>query len=139
MFCPICRTEYVEGVTECADCGVELVESLPEEESFDTEYIDHEPVLGTYNPGDVALLKSVLDSAGITYYFDGDAVNPMRTYVEPAWLYVKSDQVEEARDLIDGLELTYITSPPKDDEEYEDEDIDYDEEPEDDDDYIEEE
>jgi hypothetical protein len=28
-FCPNCRTEYVPGVTRCADCGVALVDHLP--------------------------------------------------------------------------------------------------------------
>ena len=28
MWCPKCRCEYVEGITECPDCHVELVESL---------------------------------------------------------------------------------------------------------------
>ena len=30
-WCPKCRNEYVEGITTCADCGVELVAELPEE------------------------------------------------------------------------------------------------------------
>ena len=47
MWCPKCRCEYVEGITECPDCHVELVESLDdidaeentgdEEGSADTE------------------------------------------------------------------------------------------------------
>lgn len=28
MWCPNCKNEYVEGITECADCGVPLVDSL---------------------------------------------------------------------------------------------------------------
>ncbi|MCM1569848.1 MAG: hypothetical protein NC081_10435 [Roseburia sp.] len=27
-WCPICKNEYQEGITKCADCGVELVEQL---------------------------------------------------------------------------------------------------------------
>lgn len=34
-WCPNCKNEYVEGITICADCGAELVESL--EESQDHE------------------------------------------------------------------------------------------------------
>ena len=30
-WCPKCRNEYVEGITICADCGSELVETLPQE------------------------------------------------------------------------------------------------------------
>lgn len=29
-FCPRCKTEYIEGVGECSDCNVPLVEELPE-------------------------------------------------------------------------------------------------------------
>lgn len=32
MFCPLCRYEYKEGIKICADCKVELVPELPEEE-----------------------------------------------------------------------------------------------------------
>lgn len=32
MFCPDCKCEYIRGVTECADCGVPLVESLESQE-----------------------------------------------------------------------------------------------------------
>ena len=30
MWCPNCKNEYVPGVTHCADCGVDLVETLEE-------------------------------------------------------------------------------------------------------------
>lgn len=30
-WCPKCRNEYVEGMTVCAECGVDLVDELPEE------------------------------------------------------------------------------------------------------------
>ncbi len=30
-WCPKCKNEYVEGITVCADCGVPLVDELPEE------------------------------------------------------------------------------------------------------------
>lgn len=33
MWCPICKNEYVKGITKCADCGVSLVDSLPTDSS----------------------------------------------------------------------------------------------------------
>ena len=30
-WCPNCKTEYREGFTHCADCGAELVPTLPDE------------------------------------------------------------------------------------------------------------
>jgi hypothetical protein len=32
MFCPVCRLEYRPGFTQCSDCGVALVEQLPDKE-----------------------------------------------------------------------------------------------------------
>jgi hypothetical protein len=29
MFCPVCKTKYRPGFTKCADCGVDLVATLP--------------------------------------------------------------------------------------------------------------
>lgn len=31
MYCPECKSEYLEGVTHCIDCGAELVEFLDED------------------------------------------------------------------------------------------------------------
>ncbi len=31
MYCPKCRTQYIENIKECSDCQVPLVEELPEE------------------------------------------------------------------------------------------------------------
>jgi hypothetical protein len=31
MYCPKCRTQYIENIKECSDCQVLLVEKLPEE------------------------------------------------------------------------------------------------------------
>jgi hypothetical protein len=30
MFCPVCKSEYRDGFTKCSDCGVDLVNRLPE-------------------------------------------------------------------------------------------------------------
>lgn len=39
-WCPICRNEYREGITECADCHVPLVDELPPEEGKSQDVFD---------------------------------------------------------------------------------------------------
>jgi hypothetical protein len=108
MFCPQCKMEYVEGITRCPDCEVDLVRELPAESG--PEYVDYEMILATYNQTDIALIKDVLESAGITYYFTGE----LFTYVEPlastAKLMVRRDQAEQARELLKDLDLAYTAA-----------------------------
>ncbi len=40
MWCPKCKNEYVPGITQCADCGVALVESLEAYEAAEKEASD---------------------------------------------------------------------------------------------------
>ncbi|MCP5107524.1 MAG: hypothetical protein GY950_29320 [bacterium] len=38
MFCPKCKCEYIEGVTECIDCHIPLVHELTPEKESGPEY-----------------------------------------------------------------------------------------------------
>jgi hypothetical protein len=69
MFCPECGAEYREGYTECADCGVALVDTSPAES-------DHPegPFMTVFETADASLLpvvESLLDSADIPYLIQG--------------------------------------------------------------------
>jgi hypothetical protein len=87
----------------------------------DEDYLEQEPILSTYNPADVAAIKAVLEDADISYHFEGDIPTTSNTYLEPARLFVNHDQIEEARELIDDLELSYMSlSPDEDPLEYDD-------------------
>ena len=110
MFCPNCGGEYREGFTECADCHVALVLEPPPPPP-EPEYVEYEPVLATYNPGDIAVIKAVLESEGITYFFDGEFFNMVRPLVRPANLLVRKDQVQKAREAVKGLKLAYFALP----------------------------
>ena len=106
MFCPKCRTEYHEGFSVCADCDSDLVDELPPEEVPEfTEYVE---VLGTYNPADVALIKSILDAENITYYFNAEHFMCVGPLAEPARLRVRKDEAEKAKELLQGLNLSVI-------------------------------
>jgi hypothetical protein len=99
MFCPNCRTEYIEGITVCADCGAELVASLTPE-SHESELV---AVLETRDLAIVALAKSILDEAGIEYVAKGEL--PMEQLaVGPMEIQVDKNDAEQARNLLADLE-----------------------------------
>lgn len=101
MFCPNCKAEYQEGFYICADCNIDLVDVLPPEPEI--EFVKYEEVMGTYNQADIAMIKSLLDSENITYYFNAEHFMTVRPLSEPARLMVKHDEVEIAKDLLKGL------------------------------------
>jgi len=128
MICPKCLAEYVEGIKVCADCGIDLVAGVSADDmagedrrdasgrnfapsmAGDIEWGDFEEILTTFNAGDIAFIKSVLDAEGIDYYFLGEFFNYMEPLAQPARLMVRKDQVEQARDLLDDLSLEYTVS-----------------------------
>lgn len=107
MFCPKCRAEYREGFTECADCKIPLVSVLPPEPK--PEYVEYVEVLSTFNVGDIAIIKAILDSEKVIYYFKGDQLQLMRPMAEPARLMVKKGDVQKAIEILKNLKLNYMT------------------------------
>ena len=106
MFCPQCRTEYREGFYTCTDCGVSLVSELPPEPA--TEYLEFEEILTSLSSSDVAMIKSLLDSEGITYYFRGES---SYSFAPPTRLMVQKDRADEAREILEGLETSEGLTP----------------------------
>lgn len=109
MFCPECRAEYGESYTQCADCGAALVAQLPPEPTF--KYVDYEQVLSTFNLGYIALMKSILDSEGLTYFFKGEHSLLIPHSIEPARLMVRTDEAQKAREMLQDLEPSSEPSP----------------------------
>lgn len=72
------------------------------------ELSDYMHLMSTYNTGDVAFIKSLLDAEGLSYYFQGEHFSVLRPLVEPARLLVENKDVEKAEDLLEGLELNYF-------------------------------
>ena len=106
MFCPKCKAEYREGFYTCADCNVDLVKELPPEKK--PEFVDYEEVLFTYNPADIAMIKSILDAEGITYFVKGEHFTYVSPLADPVRLMVKKEQVVEAKSLLKELNLSYM-------------------------------
>lgn len=113
MFCPNCRAEYVKGIVECADCRVPLVRERPPEKEI--EIPEFEKILTLFNVGDIAVIRSVFDSAEIEYIFDGENFNLVDPMIQPARLFVKASQAETAKELLKGMNLHYWSLSTRDD------------------------
>lgn len=105
MFCPKCGAEYREGFTHCADCSVDLVNDEPAANEDHLQYVSMVEVFSTYNPGDIAVIKSILDGEGIHYYFQGENTNLMVGGGAYARLLVEADQVDRVKDILKELEF----------------------------------
>lgn len=125
MFCPKCGAEYKRGIIKCADCDVPLVEKLPDKpthkkkEKHRRPDIKYKELLITFNAGEVAFVKSVLDNADIDYYFQGELFQMVRPFADPARLMVREDQVEEAMKLLKELDFGLMGPSAKQEEEME--------------------
>jgi hypothetical protein len=106
MFCPACKAEYVEGVTFCPDCQVSLVADLPDPTAESP--IEFEDVLSTYNQGDIAMLKSLLDDAEIEYHFKTEFFNQFEPLIQPAVLAVRKDQIAGVRKMLEGMKFSFL-------------------------------
>jgi len=69
MFCPLCKAEYRQGITTCADCEVALIPSLSAENS--PARSARGPLVPLWEGDDLALhtsLLEALDAAKIPYF-----------------------------------------------------------------------
>jgi hypothetical protein len=111
MYCPICRTEYREGFTKCADCRVALVAEVPPEMPDSGEaQLELVTVLESNNRVELGLAKSLLAEAGIPYSVPAENILRIQTDVSPftsPWtqIQVGADRADEAREIIAAMQL----------------------------------
>jgi hypothetical protein len=101
-FCPSCKTEYVESVAICSDCGEVLVDALvisaadPCVRLVDV-YIAHGEV-------DAQLVRSILEANGIDCMLSGEAVRLTHGLtidgLAEVRIRVREDDAAHARDVL---------------------------------------
>lgn len=102
-YCPECEAEYLEGITECADCEVPLVDQLPSHdprevaETKEKEEGEFVTVYETNDAMDFRMAKGLLESNGFHCKVIGGN-DP--TYPLPAQIQVRADEVKEAESLL---------------------------------------
>jgi len=113
MICPKCKKEYKEGIYLCGDCRISLVPQLqPDPLSKLQECPEFEEILFTSNAGEMALIKSLLESEGITYYFKGEFSSHAHPFPQPARLMVRRDEVHEAKEILESLNISFTIPRP---------------------------
>jgi len=115
MFCSQCRSEYVDGVTECPDCGMPLVEELPPEDhegAGDHEDIRYVPLVRTYSAKDIALIHSVLGGTSIRYCIRGEGLTHLRPLADPSILMVEEEAAGDAGEILKNLPLSFYPWAP---------------------------
>ncbi|HPB68032.1 MAG TPA: DUF2007 domain-containing protein [Candidatus Omnitrophota bacterium] len=60
----------------------------------------------TFNQGDIALIKSLLLAEGIEYYLQGEDFNLVRPLAVPPVFMVREEQYQDAREIIQGLNIS---------------------------------
>lgn len=64
------------------------------------DFVDYEEVAISFSPGDIAIMKSILQSAGVTYHIQGEMFSTAYPYVQPVRVLVDSTQADDARILL---------------------------------------
>ena len=112
MICPECGSKYREGYTQCADCGVPLVETSPEQQGEpDAELVK---VFESNNAAVLPLVQSVLLDAEIEFMTRSEGLQDLfalgrfgtgsNNAIGPAEIWVRKEDEAEARALLEVLE-----------------------------------
>ncbi len=102
-YCPECNAEYVIEVTECPDCRVKLVDSLPEdEEPIEFNWV---PLRSVPGKPYAAMVTEILDKEEIPNFVKSDAVSTvyLTAGTGNAVIYVPEEHLKRAEDILNQI------------------------------------
>lgn len=104
MYCPKCKSEYVDGITRCPDCDVDLVKELPKKKTEGDPDIKFVSIMETADLGLIAIAKSILEEENIDYFTQGEGFNNMFNPVtSPVTILVREEDEQNAKDFLQEL------------------------------------
>ncbi len=112
--CPRCSSELelsdgdrASKKFHCPECDAFLDFTVDPPIALDNK--DYTEVFSSMNQGHIALLKSILDDAGLDYYVTGEYFLATDPLIQPAKFYVLNDQVTEAREIVKKFSANLFT------------------------------
>jgi hypothetical protein len=105
MFCPSCKCEYIRGVTQCADCGVALVDALEPPEPDRSEDVRIVAIWQGNDPAEYERVKKALESAGIPFTLpDSKSFFSFLPTESAKEIWISDEDRDKAKKIISDLE-----------------------------------
>jgi hypothetical protein len=111
-FCPKCRYEYKPEIRECPDCGIRLVDRLPDEEVPEEEddldqKVSYVPLQSLPSRLYAQMLQEALENKGIPSLIKGDEAVLRATTshlpVSKAMIWVREEDQEKAQEIAEQM------------------------------------